>query len=101
MTRTVRVSRRANRQIRTGADWWAANRSKAPMAFAEEVERGFELAASFPHAGEPVWHPRVSNLRRISLGRIRYHLYYRVDDAGDAVEVLALWHSSRGSGPPL
>jgi hypothetical protein len=31
--------------------------------------------------------------------RCRYHLYYRVSH--DIVEVLGLWHMSRGSSPEL
>ena len=38
-------------------------------------------------------------VRRVTLSRIRYYLYYRVAD--DALQVLALWHTSRGLGPSL
>jgi plasmid stabilization system protein ParE len=98
----IQVSRRAARQIRTAADWWSQNRPKAPEAFTEEIEKGFDLARSFPTAGEPVAHPRRTGVRRIHLGRIHYHLYYQVStDAAETVEVLALWHTSRGSLPTL
>ncbi len=33
------------------------------------------------------------------LARSRYHVYYAPLD--DEVVVLAIWHASRGSGPPL
>jgi hypothetical protein len=36
-------------------------------------------------------------MRRVILPRIRYYLYYRV--AGDALEVMAFWHVSRGRQP--
>ncbi len=38
-------------------------------------------------------------VRRITLSRIRYYVYYRVSD--DALEVLAFWHTSRGRGPGI
>jgi len=35
----------------------------------------------------------------VTLSRVRYDLYYRVAD--DAIQVLAFWHTSRGSEPPM
>ena len=52
-----------------------------------------------PGVGAPLLHARVEGVRRLHLARIRYHLYYRVRPG--EVEVLALWHTSRGSGPSL
>jgi hypothetical protein len=33
------------------------------------------------------------------LRRTRYYLYYRVDN--DLIEIVALWHMSRGTPPPI
>lgn len=101
MSYVVRVSPRAETQIRTAASWWSENRPKAPGAFRKDIDRGFELARDFPAAGERVEHPRYKELRRILLGRIRYHLYYSVSRETKVVKVLALWHTSRGSAPIL
>ena len=76
-------------------------RPKARDACVEEIERGFDLISSLPGVGEPVAHKRIQGIRRLLLGRIRYHLYYRLHKDIEAVEVLALWHTSRGSGPYL
>jgi len=95
----IRVSPRAEAQIRTAARWWSENRLKAPGAFRQEIERGFELARDFPSAGERVAHPRYKEVRRILLGRIHYHLYYSVSHEIKAVRFLALWHTSSGSSP--
>ncbi len=35
------------------------------------------------------------------MGRVRYYLYYRVDEDAEAVEVLAAWHASRKGHPNL
>lgn len=101
MTPRFRVSARASSQIRTAASWWLKNRPKAPEAFGEELERGFELLRSLPSAGEAVSHPRLPALRRILLARVRYHLYYTFSPETETIEVLALWHTSRGSAPIL
>jgi plasmid stabilization system protein ParE len=39
--------------------------------------------------------------RRVYLTRIRYYVYFQIADDEELVEILALWHASRGSGPPL
>jgi hypothetical protein len=33
--------------------------------------------------------------------RTRYHVYFAVEDARALVRVYAVWHASRGHGPPL
>jgi plasmid stabilization system protein ParE len=39
--------------------------------------------------------------RRLHLARIRYDIYYRVNEDLERVEVLAFWHASRGRQPVL
>ncbi|MFL6264042.1 MAG: type II toxin-antitoxin system RelE/ParE family toxin [Thermoanaerobaculia bacterium] len=99
MSYKIRVSRRAAAQIRAAEIWWSENRSKAPEAFADEIDRGFDLIRGFPSAGEPVFHPRLPGLRRILLGRIRYYLYYDTWQDSRTVEILAIWHTSRDGLP--
>jgi len=101
LTYRFRVAPGAEAQIRDAANWWIENRPKAPEAFAEDLERVFEIISSLPGTGEPVFHSRVKGLRRLLMGRVRYHLYYNVDQEGETVEVLALWHTSRGTTPTL
>ena len=101
MSYTFRVSRRAASQIRAAAEWWAHNRPKAPQAFSEELESAFALVRELPNAGEFVRHSTIAGVRRILLGRVQFHLYYRVESASSAVEVLALWHTSRETDPAI
>jgi plasmid stabilization system protein ParE len=42
---------------------------------------------------------KLIGVRRVHLSRVRYHLYYRARPS--RIEVLALWHTSRGKGPAL
>ncbi|HYL05119.1 MAG TPA: type II toxin-antitoxin system RelE/ParE family toxin, partial [Thermoanaerobaculia bacterium] len=91
MSYSVRVSSPAAAQIRAAADWWLENRTKAPEAFSEEIEKGFELARAWPFAGEAVSHPHLAGVRRILLGRIRYYLYYRASSETETIDILALW----------
>lgn len=97
----VYVVNSAARAIVEAAEWWAANRPKAPGAFAEELERALRLIALQPGIGARAQNTKLNGVRRIHLARVHYHLYYRVVIARPAVEVLALWHTSRGSSPPI
>lgn len=51
--------------------------------------------------GESIPHSRLPGVRRLYLGRLQYHLYYVASRESETVEVLALWHASRGRGPEL
>jgi len=95
----IRVVRRAAREIAEVDRWWQKNRPDAPDAIREEIERAFDLISSQPKVGARAINASLQGIRRVHLARIRYHLYYR--STSSAVEVLAFWHSSRGTGPGL
>lgn len=95
----VRVTRRAQAQIDRAALWWDEYRDLAPEAFDEDLAEAFLLLSAEPGVGAPVLNTRAQGIRRLHLARIHYHLYYRVRSGH--VEVLALWHTSRGSSPSL
>jgi len=65
----------------------------------EELAEAFKLLAAQPAIGVPALNVKTRGVRRVHLARIHYYLYYRV--YVDEVQILALWHTSRGSGPQL
>lgn len=95
----VRVTKRAQARIDRAALWWDQNRPLAPGALDEELAEAFSLLSAEPGIGAPALNVRAEGVRRVHLARVHYHLYYRV--RGGQVEVLALWHTSRGAGPFL
>ncbi len=95
----VRVTKRAQAQIDQAARWWDENRDRAPEAFDADLAEAFLLLGVEPGVGAPVLRTSARGVRRLHLARLRYHLYYRV--RGDQVDVLAIWHTSRGRGPAL
>jgi plasmid stabilization system protein ParE len=97
----VVVTFRAAAEIRAAAAWWRENRPAAPEALGEDLERAFTLLALQPQIGTPARNERLAGVRRVLLARVRYHLYYRVIESPPRLEVLALWHASRGAGPGL
>lgn len=97
----ARFVRRASREIRETVSWWEANRPAAPGAVEESVRSALVLIQSNPRIGARATNVRLPDVRRVHLSRIHYHLYYRVLSDPASVEVLALWHVRRGSGPKL
>ena len=93
----IRVSRRATRDIERAREWWSRHREQASRAVAEEIERAFQLLEVHPGVGTIVLGTRITGVRRLHLDRVHYYLYYRI--TGETVDVLALWHTSRGTEP--
>jgi len=94
----VELAPRALAQVRLVDGWWRENRLAAPTLFAEELasaleqlERGALLGVAYP---SPLF-----EVRRFLLPKSRYHVFYSVDR--DLAKVRAVWHASRGKGPPL
>ena len=95
----IRVSRRATAQIEKAAGWWQDNRPAAPGAVREDVARALLLLSTQPGLGVPARGSKSKGVRRLTLSRIRYYLYYRV--LKGTLDVLAFWHTSRGREPRL
>lgn len=94
----VELAPRALAQVRLIDGWWRENRLAAPTLFAEELanaleqlERGILFGVVYPFP--------LFEVRRFLLPKSRYHVFYSVE-AG-RVKVRAVWHASRGKGPPL
>ena len=97
----IEVSDLARAQVRAAEEWWRVNRSKAPNAIREELERASLLLSVQPEIGARARNIALEGVRRLHLARVRYYVYYRVVTNPERIEVLAFWHESRGSGPPL
>ena len=69
--------------------------------FSRELEAAVRLLEISPLIGKPYTEAPVPEVRRLLIGRSRYHVYWEVDAASHAVTVLAVWHARRGQGPRL
>jgi plasmid stabilization system protein ParE len=94
----VVITPRARHQLRAALQWWLQHREKAPGAFDEDISRGLATIAAQPLLGARV--PEKPGVRRLFMRRIGYFIYYRIAASG-TIDILAVWHHSRGSGPPL
>lgn len=97
----IEVSDLAKAQIRAAEEWWRLNRPKAPNAIHEELDRASILISLQPQIGARATNVSLPGVRRLHLARIRHYLYYRVTNEPDRLEVLAFWHASRGTTPPI
>ena len=95
----IEIADDARAQIAAAAAWWAENRPSAPGAVLQDLDRILGLLSVQPGMGTRARRAKVSGVRRVTLNRIRYYVYYRV--VGDSLQVLALWHTSRGEGPSV
>ncbi len=93
------ISRRAAAEIDRIAGWWAANRPAAPGAVRRDLEAAFALLVEQPGMGGEVAVASSTDVRRFHVDRIRYWVYYRV--RAKRLEVVSVWHSSRGTKPAI
>lgn len=76
-----------------------ANRPAAPNLFVEELADAIATLEFAPEVGRRYPHPEVKGVRRVVLRATRHHVYYV--STVDAVVILAVWGSIKGSGPGL
>lgn len=95
----ISLTRQARAQIEEASAWWSKNRPSAPGAVRHDLDRLLGLLSVQPGLGAPARLAKLKSVRRATLSRIRYYLYYRV--IGNSLEVLAFWHISRGEPPRL
>jgi plasmid stabilization system protein ParE len=99
VSRRVVTTPTAEAQIAAIDSWWRAHRTSAPGLFLAELEQGLGLLERMSFAGASYPVSPIAGVRRLLLSESRFHVYYIVAD--DAVFVLAVWHASRGNGPPV
>lgn len=93
------LTRQAQVQIQEAIAWWAKNRLSAPGAVREDLDRILSLLVVQPGIGSPARSGRLSGVRRATLSRIQYYVYYRV--TSNSLEVLSFWHIRRGVQPKV
>jgi len=97
----IRIVPAAQEQIREAVRWWRENRPAARNAISQELRRSFRLLCAQPAIGSRARNDGLQSVRRILLARVHRHLYYRVNEDQDEIEVLAFWNASSGFEPLL
>lgn len=78
----------------------AHDRPDSPDALIVDLENTLKLIASYPGVGARARNTTLKGVRPVHLARVHYHLYYRLN-TNQSLDVLALWHTSRGDDPKL
>lgn len=95
----IEFSPEAVRHVEAIAEWWTANRPAAPLLFADELRAALRQLQRAPHSGQPYAPQGVRPTRRLLLPKSGHHVYYAANDEVRAVQVYAVWHTSRGQRP--
>lgn len=94
------MTAQAERQLQEVTDWTSVNSSaSAAHALLAEIASTMARVERHPLFGHTAPNVRRRGVRRVHLPVAPYHLYYRVDEARDALVLLAVHHTRRG-GPP-
>lgn len=99
MALELHVTRRAAAEIERVVQWWAEHRPAAPGAVRKDLKAALAVLVEQPDIGSKVLQANSPDVRRFHLDRIRYWVYYRV--RGSRLEVVSVWHSSRGTDPAV
>jgi plasmid stabilization system protein ParE len=98
LTFRVEFTEDATEQAERAAAWWRLNRLAAPELF--DIELAFTLDLLTKPPLTQVWADVEGKpVRKLRLARTGHALYFTIDD--ELVTIHAVWHSARGSGPPL
>ena len=97
--RSYKFTPTAEQQLRDADAWWLGNRPAVPNAIIDDVESTVALLLREPAIGPLARDVELPGVRRVVVERIRYYIYYRFNDT--TVDILAVWHTSRGTPPPL
>lgn len=95
----LKFAPQAREDIRIARAWWQRNRDKSPQLLRDELKRAFALLKSQPLIGESALEVGAEGIRRFYLKGTRYFIFYGV--VGEDLEILRLWHASRGEKPEL
>jgi plasmid stabilization system protein ParE len=95
----VLIAPDAEAQIIVVRSWWLTHRDQAPDLFDRELDAAVAAIGNAPAAFPLYRRENDADVRRVLLPRTRYALYFTIEPAH--VLVVAVWHTARGSGPPL
>jgi plasmid stabilization system protein ParE len=77
------------------------NRPAARRAVVPEFRQALMALVRHPYMGQIAASATMTDVRRLLLPTTRYFVHYRVFEADRTIEILALWHARRGTGPSL
>jgi plasmid stabilization system protein ParE len=98
----VRFTTEAKLAAREKRDWWEQNREKAPRLFVDELA---DVVAKLRDGADQERQQYAARggrvIYRLLMPKTKTHVYYRVNDTAQEVEVLLIWNAIAATGPDL
>ena len=91
MAKNANITDRCNELLTEATTYIAKNSVKQAAILLDEFDRVVEIIETLPGIGVPY----KNGIRYLGLGKFRYNLYY-IENEID-VDVLGIWHTSRGT----
>lgn len=92
----VRFLKRAQRQLEVVLEW--LHEHGGLSAFRTALRRKLQAISATPHIGAPMMDSRTPGVR-VAYLETKHVLYSRVNEELGTIEVLRVWHTSRGHRP--
>lgn len=93
------MSKQASADVLAALRWWKTNLGSIPSPLVAELRRARRQLERLPLSGVEVEDAGLLGVRRLTLWRARYSLFYEVDESRRVVTVLRIWHTSRRGKP--
>jgi hypothetical protein len=98
----VRFTPEARLAVREKRAWWEQHREKSPGLFVLELAAVVSKLRDGADNERQQFAARGGHiLWRILMPKTRTHVYYRIDEKADVVDVLLVWNAIGGSKPDL
>ena len=95
------LSKSAAEEVEAWAHADECEACRTELEILRHVAQALDLLSTHPEVGVKCALELYPELRRLHLRRIRCYLYYKISLESLAVDVVALWHTSRESEPPM
>jgi hypothetical protein len=95
----VRFTPEARDAARAKRAWWEQERDKAPDLFRRELEAVVAQLRVSPTTAQQYTIDKGRVIWRVFMPKTKHHVYYRVDQAAQEVEIVSLWNAVSGVEP--
>jgi len=95
----VRFTPEARDAARARRAWWEENRDKAANLFRQELAAVVAQLRVSPTEAQQYTVDRGRIIWRVLMPKTKSHVYYRVDQAAQEVEIVSVWNALSGAEP--
>ena len=98
----VRFTAESRRAVREKRAWWEQNRERAPTLFVEELAAIVASLRDGTDGGRQRYAARGGRIIwRLLMPKTRIHVYYRIEQDAQEIEILLVWNAVAAEGPDV